>query len=194
MKSETRTNYAPSEHDALGRAVQEARDGNPDLLLRLYHQHAYDQIVTAFRFKVQPPMSSEDLAQEVAVRLARPSGNANFVTMSKFRSYCFRVAQNIDKDWHGDENRMRLIHESGVLGNGALRNHEFGQSARGDASMFEIRDALEALSDRQRQAIGSVVSGFKGREGAKQLGMGYPNFREFLFRARQKARELLDGR
>ncbi len=194
MKSETRTNYAPSEHDALGRAVQEARDGKPDLLLRLYHQHAYDQIVTAFRFKVQPPMSSEDLAQEVAIRLARPSGNKNFVSMSKFRGYCFRIAQNITRDWHSDENRMRLIHESGVLGNVALGDHGYGQSARGDVSMFEIRDALEALSYRQRQAIGSVVSGFKGREGAERLGMNYPNFREFLFRAKQKARELLDGR
>lgn len=186
-ESSSRPSYDLAE---LTQAVSECQQGNPKDLLELYHRYAYDKILRMFRQKVPSPMTSDDLANEVAIHVARPVGSKEFESIPRFVGFCVTIAQNIVKDWHRKYRKEDKV-TGPSLDDG---NESIGLSSdRYDLGTRQttILRRLNMLPPRQAQAIRLEVAGYTGEEAAEFLGTNHNNFRGVLFRARRTARRLL---
>lgn len=139
------------------------------------------------------PDDAEDVTQEVLVRLH--AGLGRYRVGSRFTSWLYRITRNAATDRLRSRGRQRRLRAKG---------RHMHTPATGDAPDDRVmhreterivRAFLEALPDRQRQALDLIdLQGHSPAEAAALLGLGAGTVRTHLHRARRTLRSrLLDG-
>jgi RNA polymerase sigma-70 factor (ECF subfamily) len=164
---------------AIERLVQEARDGDAwafGLLFDHYHLPVYRYIAS----RVHRPSDAEDLTQLVFVKAleALPRYQSRGIP---FGGWLFRLARNTVID------HVRTRHDHVDLDSAA---GQAGREAGPDEvtvarlELDEVAEALEALTDEQRDTIAlRFFAGLSAREAAEVMGKQEGTIRGLQFRA-----------
>jgi RNA polymerase sigma-70 factor, ECF subfamily len=124
------------------------------------------------------PDVANDLLQETYCRFL--TAKFGSVELTEAKPYLFRIATNLLHDrWRkGEDTRWSEATEIGV--------------ERDIDSQIDVRDLMQQLKPRERQLLWlAYVEGMTHSEIAKSTGLRSMSVRILLFRARQKAAELL---
>jgi RNA polymerase sigma-70 factor, ECF subfamily len=145
---------------------------------------------------VQNPAVSEELAQEVFLRVYR--SRATYEPSAKFRTWLFRIATHVALNWIRD-GKNEKIHQSldmevtdGLAMEVADRKPTVEQAMVRDARLAEIRKAIHALPEKQRAAV--LMHKYEemdyGQIG-RALGLSESALKSLLFRAYETLRRRL---
>jgi RNA polymerase sigma-70 factor (ECF subfamily) len=133
--------------------VREGDDVSFALLLERYRGP-----VVHFLFRmVQNPSVSEELAQEVFLRVYR--SRATYEPTARFTTWLFRIATHLALNWMRDgkkEKGQESLDEQAVDGvDRQVRDRQptIEQEMLYEAKMSEVRQAIEALPAKQRAAV-----------------------------------------
>ncbi len=164
---------------AIERLVQEARDGDAwafGLLFDHYHLPVYRYIAS----RVHRPSDAEDLTQLVFVKAleALPRYQSRGIP---FGGWLFRLARNTVID------HVRTRHDHVDLDSAvgqAGREAGPDEVAVARLELDEVAEALEALTDEQRETIAlRFFAGLSAREAAEVMGKQEGTIRGLQFRA-----------
>jgi len=141
--------------------VQQFQTGDRDAFTHLVHRHKRD----VFRFvlsKVKDPELASDLTQDVFVKLFKSA--ALYQPKGKFRSWLFRMAQNICIDAYRKQNKATVL--SLYRSDDAASEQEIAvidqiedesSNPEKDVEFIELQDAIEhafnSLPEKQRTAL-----------------------------------------
>ncbi len=141
--------------------------------------------------KVRQPDVAEDVVQNVLLSIHR--SRHTFHPLRPFAVWLRAVTRNATIDSLRASGRYDRRHET-------LENHDIASDAkeiafRGEALSPEIVDALDRLSDAQRQAIDLLhVRDLSVAEAAKQAGASESSIKVRAHRGRLALRKILEGR
>ena len=133
-----------------------------------------------------PASETEDLTQEVFIRLLRYSDN---VLVENPQAYLHRVATNVVNEWR-ERCRVRLPHDETWLDELQVEADEEPQNvfARSEASQY-VRDLVAKLPQRQREILLlHLEEGLTYKQIAQQRGLTYRIVLRDLTRAYTKLR------
>jgi RNA polymerase sigma-70 factor (ECF subfamily) len=180
-----------------------ALDGDAELMLRvkdgdslsfalLLEKHRSPVIRFLYRM-VQDPAISEELAQEVFLRVYR--SRASYEPTAKFTTWLFRIATHLALNWRRDRRNERCQESLDLepaeqpVRQIADRRPLVEETLVRQAGLDEIRRAVAALPDKQRAAV--LMHKYEGMEYsqvAKVLGCSDSAVKSLLFRAYETLR------
>ena len=148
---------AASALDRDAQLMLRVRDGDDECFRMLLEKHR-NSLVHFLQRMVQDPGASEELAQEVFLRIYK--SRATYEPAAKFTTWMFRIASHLALNWLRDEK-----HERGMARLDEIRSE--GLPARivrderplaeqdlvREARLREIRDSIGALPEKQRAAV-----------------------------------------
>jgi RNA polymerase sigma-70 factor, ECF subfamily len=131
--------------------------GGDDTSFALLLEKHRGPVVHFMQRMVQNRAIAEELAQEVFLRVYR--SRQTYEPSAKFTTWLFRIATHLalnairdSKKWKGHESLNRELME-GVARQMADRRQTVEEKLVGDARVMEIRQAIEALPEKQRAAV-----------------------------------------
>jgi len=158
----------------------------PDEIERLYHA-MYPSVVRFLYRKVWDPDRAEDLAQEVFIRAMahRPE---------KPRAWIFAVAANLARDEARAAVRRKkhltlLTNDPVAVSKPDISPHE---AVERDEQLTQVQEALDALSERDREVLLLWDAGMSYVEIAEQTGLAVGAVGTTLARARRRLVEAYD--
>lgn len=165
-------------------------------LVERYHR----RLVTVMRHLVGSAEESEDLAQEVFLRVYR--GRKKYHPRAKFSTWLFTIANHLALNVLRSRQRRPVVplnvHDSGPLGPRPAEQlvHDRGAAPHTRLQQSElaemVRQALETLGERQRVAV--VLNKFEDMnyaEIAEVMGLTTKAVKSLLSRARENLRVAL---
>lgn len=171
------------------------RDGDLQAFALLLERHRHP--VTAFLNRmVQNRAVADELAQEVFLRVYR--SRATYEPIAKFRTWLFRIATHLALNSIRDERREGDRKGSGkemadrALRQMADRNPTVEESLLAGVRIREIRNAIEALPEKQRTAV--ILHKYREMDYvriAAVLGCSESAVKSLLFRAYGRLRRRL---
>lgn len=137
------------------------REGDDDAYTELVTTYQ-DRLVAVFYHLLRDKEASEDLAQEVFLKIYR--ARQRYVPTAKFATYMFRVANNVASNWKRSKGRRKEVpmtaRDSGPWGARPEENLLADKSGLMPGRLADrremremVRDAMEELSERQRMAV-----------------------------------------
>lgn len=199
MQEQTVPNYEDLDPDV--RLMLQVRDDNAAAFEELVTRYQ-GRLLSLFRHLVRGRDHSEDLAQEVFLRIYR--ARKRYVPGAKFSTWMFKIAHNVASNALRSASRRREINivskSSGALPSFSLET--LAQAASGlmparqidSAERAEmVRLAMESLNDRQRMAL--LLSKFEGMtyaDIAEAMDLSTPAVKSLLSRARGNLRDILE--
>ena len=131
------------------------REGDDTSFALLLERHRGPMVHFLYRM-VQNPSVSEELAQEVFLRVYR--SRATYEPTAKFTTWLFRIATHLALNWVRDgkkEKGQESLDEpvGGVERQVPDRQRTIEQEMLYQAKMSEVRQAIEALPEKQRAAV-----------------------------------------
>ena len=171
------------------------REGDDTSFALLLERHRGPVVHFLFRM-VQNPSVSEELAQEVFLRVYR--SRATYEPTAKFTTWLFRIATHLALNWVRDGKKEKG-HESldeqvvdGVDRQVRDRQPTIEQEMLYEVKMTEVRRAIEALPAKQRAAV--LMHKYEEMEYsqiAKVLNCSESAIKSLLFRAYETLRARL---
>lgn len=166
-------------------------------LVRLYQ----DRVLAILRHLIPHRQQSEDLAQDVFLRMYR--ARESYVPNAKFSTWVFTITQNVARNAIRQMSRRREQQLGGAATDSgpAPTMEQLAKDASGlqPARQLEqlemsqvVRMALETLSERQRMAV--LLAKFENmsyQEIADTMGLTVPAIKSLLSRARNNLRDAL---
>lgn len=160
-----------------------------------------DRLVTLFRHQVGDHATAEDLAQETFMRVYR--ARATYRPTAKFTTWVHTIANNVCSDLRQRAYRRleRGVPHAVSASSSSIGLDQLAVAASGllparvvDRGELQavVREAIAALSERQRMAI--LLAKFEQcsyEEIAAAMGLSVPAVKSLLFRARDQLRETL---
>ncbi|MEQ1949560.1 MAG: RNA polymerase sigma factor [Bryobacteraceae bacterium] len=176
------------------RLMLRVREGDDESFGVLLSQHRGPVISFLYRM-VQNPAVSEELAQEVFLRVYR--ARSTYEPTAKFRTWLYRIATHVALNWIRDgkseKGQQSLdVEVAGVVIEVPDRAPTAEQSLVREARMAEIRTAIQALPERQRAAV--LLHKYEGldyEQIGEALGMSESALKSLLFRAYETLRRRL---
>jgi RNA polymerase sigma-70 factor, ECF subfamily len=171
------------------------REGDDTSFALLLERHRGPVIHFLFRM-VQNPSVSEELAQEVFLRVYR--SRATYEPTAKFTTWLFRIATHLALNWVRDgkkEKGQESLDEQVVDGiDRQVRDRQpnIEQEMLYEVKMTEVRQAIEALPAKQRAAV--LMHKYEELEYAqiaRALGCSESAVKSLLFRAYESLRSRL---
>jgi len=171
------------------------REGDDTSFALLLERHRGPVVHFLFRM-VQNPSVSEELAQEVFLRVYR--SRATYEPTAKFTTWLFRIATHLALNWVRDGKKEKG-HESldeqvvdGVDRQVRDRQPTIEQEMLYEVKMTEVRRAIEALPAKQRAAV--LMHKYEELEYAqiaRALNCSESAVKSLLFRAYESLRSRL---
>jgi RNA polymerase sigma-70 factor (ECF subfamily) len=171
------------------------REGDDTSFALLLERHRGPVVHFLFRM-VQNPSVSEELAQEVFLRVYR--SRATYEPTAKFTTWLFRIATHLALNWVRDGKKEKG-HESldeqvvdGVDRQVRDRQPTIEQAMLYEVKMTEVRRAIEALPAKQRAAV--LMHKYEELEYAqiaRALNCSESAVKSLLFRAYESLRSRL---
>ncbi len=156
---------------------------DPEAVFARYHAPLYRYVA---RLTGDPELAA-DVAQEAFVRLLEREPPPR-----QPRPWLFRVATNLVRDTARTTRRRRVLaHDGRARGAHGDPPRSPGSTVDRDTARERVRVALDALSEKERQALLMREEGFKHREIAEALGTTTGSIGTLLRRAIGKAAEHL---
>jgi RNA polymerase sigma-70 factor (ECF subfamily) len=147
------------------------REGDDTGFALLLEKHR-GPVVHFIQRMVQNRAVAEELAQEVFLRVYR--SRETYEPSAKFTTWLFRIATHLalnairdSRKWKRQENLSWELAE-GVVRQMADRQPTVEQKLVGDVRVMEIRQAIEALPEKQRAAV--LMHKYEGLEYAQIAG------------------------
>ncbi|MEQ1885127.1 MAG: sigma-70 family RNA polymerase sigma factor [Bryobacteraceae bacterium] len=171
------------------------RDGDDESFGILLSQHRGPVIHFLYRM-VQNPSVSEELAQEVFLRVYR--SRSTYEPTAKFRTWLYRIATHVAlnsiRDRKNEKGQQSLDVEiaDGIAMEVPDHSPTAEQSLVREARVAEIRKAIQTLPERQRAAV--LLHKYEGMDYAQigeALGMSESALKSLLFRAYETLRRRL---
>jgi RNA polymerase sigma-70 factor (ECF subfamily) len=171
------------------------REGDDTSFALLLERHRGPVIHFLFRM-VQNPSVSEELAQEVFLRVYR--SRATYEPTAKFTTWLFRIATHLALNWVRDgkkEKGQESLDEQVVDGvDRQVRDRQptIEQEMLAQVKMTEVRQAIEALPAKQRAAV--LMHKYEELEYsqiARALNCSESAVKSLLFRAYESLRSRL---
>jgi RNA polymerase sigma-70 factor (ECF subfamily) len=172
------------------------REGDDTSFALLLERHRGPVVHFLFRM-VQNPSVSEELAQEVFLRVYR--SRATYEPTAKFTTWLFRIATHLALNWVRDGKKEKG-HESldeqvvdGVDRQVRDRQPTIEQAMLYEVKMTEVRQAIEALPAKQRAAV--LMHKYEELEYAqiaRALNCSESAVKSLLFRAYESLRSRLE--
>jgi RNA polymerase sigma-70 factor (ECF subfamily) len=161
-----------------------------DFVMRLFE--AYYTRVFSFTRKCAPQDVSEDVTQEVFVRLLQ---HPRLEELDLSVSYLIKVAHNLLRRRHARSTRLRELLETAVTDDIIQRHGRQGPRSRtpveDKTKEFKINDALEQLSNDERDAIRMIVQDGKSYTHAAQaLGVTVTTINNWKHRGLSKLKKI----
>ena len=155
--------------DNIAALVEQAQAGGSGAFSALY-EHYYDSIYRYVSFRTGSFADAEDITAEVFVRMIESIHRFKWKGYP-FSSWLFRIAHNLVVDFYRKKGRRNTValEDAPQIVDGAA----FDVDARMDIelSMGEVRQAMECLTDLQREAITlRFAAGLSVAETAKAMG------------------------
>ena len=199
MQEQAVTNYEDLDPDV--RLMLQVRDDNAAAFEELVTRYQA-RLLSLFRHLIRGKDQSEDLAQEVFLRIYR--ARKRYVPGAKFSTWLFKIAHNVASNALRSASRRREVNivsrSSGALPSYSLDG--LAQAASGlmptrqldTAERAEmVRLAMDSLNDRQRMAL--LLSKFEGMtyaDIAETMDLSTAAIKSLLSRARGNLREILE--
>ena len=171
------------------------REGDDTSFALLLERHRGPVVHFLYRM-VQNPSVSEELAQEVFLRVYR--SRATYEPTAKFTTWLFRIATHLALNWVRDGKKEKG-HESldeqvvdGVDRQVRDRQPTIEQAMLHEVKMIEVRQAIEALPAKQRAAV--LMHKYEELEYAqiaRALNCSESAVKSLLFRAYESLRSRL---
>jgi RNA polymerase sigma-70 factor, ECF subfamily len=171
------------------------REGDDTSFALLLERHRGPVVHFLYRM-VQNPSVSEELAQEVFLRVYR--SRATYEPTAKFTTWLFRIATHLALNWVRDGKKEKG-HESldeqvvdGVDRQVRDRQPTIEQAMLHEVKMTEVRQAIEALPAKQRAAV--LMHKYEELEYAqiaRALNCSESAVKSLLFRAYESLRSRL---
>jgi RNA polymerase sigma-70 factor (ECF subfamily) len=171
------------------------REGDDTSFALLLERHRGPVVHFLYRM-VQNPSVSEELAQEVFLRVYR--SRATYEPTAKFTTWLFRIATHLALNWVRDGKKEKG-HESldeqvvdGVDRQVRDRQPTIEQAMLYEVKMTEVRQAIEALPAKQRAAV--LMHKYEELEYAqiaRALSCSESAVKSLLFRAYESLRSRL---
>ena len=172
------------------------REGDETSFALLLERHRGPVVHFLYRM-VQNPSVSEELAQEVFLRVYR--SRATYEPTAKFTTWLFRIATHLALNWVRDGKKEKG-HESldeqvvdGVDRQVRDRQPTIEQAMLYEVKMTEVRRAIEALPAKQRAAV--LMHKYEELEYAqiaRALNCSESAVKSLLFRAYESLRSRLE--
>jgi RNA polymerase sigma-70 factor (ECF subfamily) len=199
----------PAYHNAADSAREGETDADVMLRVKAGDEQAFDYLVQKYRRPmvrfmhrmVRNPAASEDLAQEVFLRVYR--SRETYAASAKFTTWLYRIATNLAVNYARDTRHERPEasvsldepdQDTGLtldIADGSLTAEE--NIVRRER-LAAIRGHVQALPERQRLAV--VMHKYQGmdyRQIAEVLHLSESATKSLLFRAYETLREKLKG-
>ena len=172
--------------------IQKQEETREDFVMRLFE--AYYNRVFAFTRKCAPLDVSEDVTQEVFVRLLQ---HPRLGELDLSVSYLIKVAHNLLRRRHARSTRLRELLETAVTDDHIQRHGRQGMKSRTPVedrkNDVKIDDALQQLSDDERDAIRMIVQDGKSyTQAAEALGVTVTTINNWKHRGLVKLKKLTD--
>jgi RNA polymerase sigma-70 factor (ECF subfamily) len=178
--------------DALGDPLAALRDGDPSVFETFVRTEAAT-FAGFFRRQGASPEESEDLTQEVFVRLVRAA--PRYTAQDRLEAYCFRTARNVWIDRRRAEHVRRTATQ---VGEDEL-DRVAGAEAEPSGGVAEREEAALALAlvarlpEGQRQVFElGVVQELPYADVARILAIPVGTVKSRMFHALKRLRELLE--
>ena len=149
--------------------VKKAQEGDQSSFALLYERF-FDQIFRYVSFKTGSPTEAEDITGEVFVRMIESIHRFKWQG-HPFSSWLFRIAHNLIVDYFRRNGKKALVPLGGAADN--LQSAQVDVDSRIDVelAMEEIRRAMAALTDLQRDVISMrFAGGLSVAETARAIG------------------------
>ena len=184
----------PADPDA--ELMLQVRDGDEDSFRALLEKHR-NPVVHFVDRMTQNPAISEELAQEVFLRVYRSRGT--YEPTARFTTWLFRIATHVTLNWLRDRKKERGHVRLDDDGDGENRPREVAdrtmsteQQMLREVRMQEIRAAIALLPDKQRAAV--LMHKYEEMEYSQialTLGCSESAVKSLLFRAYETLRARL---
>jgi RNA polymerase sigma factor (sigma-70 family) len=170
--------------------IQNQEETREDFVMRLFE--AYYHRVFAFTRKCAPRDVSEDVTQEVFVRLLQ---HPRLSELDLSVSYLIKVAHNLLRRRHARSARLRELLETAVSDDLIQRHGRPGLKSRTPVEDrredLKIDDALQQLSNDERDAIRLIIQDGKSyTHAAKALGVTVTTINNWKHRGLSKLRKM----
>ena len=155
--------------DEVSVLVKKAQEGDQSSFALLYERF-FDQIFRYVSFKTGSPTEAEDITGEVFVRMIESIHRFKWQG-HPFSSWLFRIAHNLIVDYFRRNGKKALVPLGGAADN--LQSAQVDVDSRIDVelAMEEIRRAMAALTDLQRDVISMrFAGGLSVAETARAIG------------------------
>ena len=199
MQEQTVPNYEDLDPDV--RLMLQVRDDNAAAFEELVTRYQ-GRLLSLFRHLVRGRDQTEDLAQEVFLRIYR--ARKRYVPGAKFSTWLFKIAHNVASNALRSASRRREVNIVS-RSSGALPSYSLDALAQAASGLMPTRQvdtaeraemvrlAMESLNDRQRMAL--LLSKFEGMtyaDIAEAMDLSTPAIKSLLSRARGNLRDILE--
>jgi len=172
--------------------IQNQEETREDFVMRLFE--AYYTRVFAFTRKCAPQDVSEDVTQEVFVRLLQ---HPRLEELDLSVSYLIKVAHNLLRRRHARSTRLRELLETAVTDDLIQRRGRQGARSRtpveDKTENIRIDEALQQLSNDERDAIRMIVQDGKSyTHAAEALGVTVTTINNWKHRGLSKLKKITE--
>tara|TARA_B100001059_G_C17761925_1_gene543373 strand:- start:25 stop:585 length:561 start_codon:yes stop_codon:yes gene_type:complete len=172
--------------------IKNQEETREDFVMRLFE--AYYTRVFAFTRKCAPQDVSEDVTQEVFVRLLQ---HPRLEELDLSVSYLIKVAHNLLRRRHARSTRLRELLETAVTDDLIQRRGRQGARSRtpveDKTENIRIDEALQQLSNDERDAIRMIVQDGKSyTHAAKALGVTVTTINNWKHRGLSKLKKITE--
>ena len=172
--------------------IQNEEETRENFVMRLFE--AYYTRVFAFTRKCAPQDVSEDVTQEVFVRLLQ---HPRLEQMDLSVSYLIKVAHNLLRRRHARSTRLRELLETAVTDDIVQRHGRQGARSmtpvEDQTRNFQLNDAMDQLSMDERDAIRMIIQDGKSyTHAAEALGVTVTTINNWKHRGVKKLRRVID--
>lgn len=170
--------------------IQNEEETRENFVMRLFE--AYYTRVFAFTRKCAPQDVSEDVTQEVFVRLLQ---HPRLEQMDLSVSYLIKVAHNLLRRRHARSTRLRELLETAVTDDIVQRHGRQGARSmtpvEDQTRNFQLNDAMDQLSMDERDAIRMIIQDGKSyTHAAEALGVTVTTINNWKHRGLAKLKKL----
>lgn len=170
--------------------IQNEEETREDFVMRLFD--AYYMRVFAFTRKCAPQDVSEDVTQEVFVRLLQ---HPRLEEMDLSVSYLIKVAHNLLRRRHARSTRLRELLETAVTDDIVQRHGRQGARSRTPVEdrtqNFRLDEAMDQLSMDEQDAIRMIIQDGKSyTHAAEALGVTVTTINNWKHRGLSKLKKL----
>ncbi len=167
--------------------IKSAQAGDARAFASLVERHYASIFRVAFKWCGNRE-DAEDIAQEVAVKLARAI--KGFKAKAAFSTWLYRVTLNAVRDFQ----RARARHDGRVAAFAFVAEAEYPAHQEADVMESQLMAAVRALPDKQRDAVLlTFAEGLNHRQAGKIMGCAEATVSWHIHEAKKRLSQLLEG-